>query len=207
MRFSAPMYSIYHFSDLIWVSCPVCHELGKVESDLKDLRRPKAQFSCLTCNAHLSNIGAWSGPVQGVVNRACATCGSMINYVSEPTRDTQACAELSCETCETVNSYPITWYRYQRDEPIDRFFGLPLWLQVHVKSNTMWLYNLKHLDYVRSYVSAKLREDDGRHKYSIVTNLPQWIKSRKNRALIIKKLNELEARLEAHLKHLGSEHS
>ena len=192
MRFNAPMYSIYHFSDLIWVRCPQCQGIGKVEADSSDPRRPSAQFSCLMCHAHRSDLAEWSGPLQGVVSQACAVCGSMIRHVGEPTRDLEERLEISCDTCDSVRSYPVVWHRCRGDEPIDRFFGLPLWLQTRVKSHTLWLYNLEHLAYVRSYVSAKLREDDGRYKYSIITNLPKWIKSRKNRDLIIRKLNEIE---------------
>ena len=200
MRFNAPMYSIYHFSDLIWVRCPQCDRLGKVEASFSGRRRLTAQFSCLTCDAHHEEPVKWFGPVQGVVQCTCAVCGSGIDYTTEPTRECAEQIELACDTCNAVGPYSVKWYRYQGDEPIDRAFGLPLYLQTSVKGNTLWLYNLEHLEYVRSYVSAKLRGDDGRHKYSIVTNLPRWVKSRKNRELIIKKLNGLEARLKMRLR-------
>ena len=197
------MHSIYHFSDLMWVRCPQCDGLGKVEAEFSGHRRLTAQFTCLTCDADQTEPVKWFGPVQGIVQRPCAVCGSGISHTTEPTRECAEQIELMCDTCDAVRSYPVTWYRYQGDEPIDRVFGLQLYLQTSIKGNTLWLYNLEHLEYVRSYVSAKLREDDGRHKYSIVTNLPQWVKSRKNRELIIKKLNELESHLKSTLgRHL-----
>jgi hypothetical protein len=57
------------------------------------------------------------------------------------------------------------------------------------------LYSLKHLKYLKEYVAAKLREDNDRHKYSMITNLPQWIKSAKNREAILKKLSKLEVEI------------
>ncbi len=61
-----------------------------------------------------------------------------------------------------------------------------------VKDKIIWFYNMDHLEYLNDYISSKLREDDGRHKYSMITNLPQWIKSAKNRDLILKKMHRLE---------------
>ena len=159
MRFNEPMYSIYHFSNLIWVSWPQCQGVGKVEAEFKHQRCLTAQFTCLTCDAHLDEPTEWFGLSQGVVNQACAVCGSKIRHTSEPTRDLKEHLEIKCGRCEAVRPYPVTWYRYQGNEPNDRVFGLPLYLQTQVKSHTLWLYNLEHLAYVRSYVSAKLRED------------------------------------------------
>jgi len=58
------------------------------------------------------------------------------------------------------------------------------------------MYNIDHLDYLKEYVEAKLREDDARHKYSMITNLPQWVKSSKNRDIIVKRLNKLKSEFE-----------
>ena len=73
--------------------------------------------------------------------------------------------------------------------------GYELWLQADVKGNILWVYNQEHLSYLRDYISAKLRDVDGRHKYSLIANLPQWVKDAKNRDTIVKKLNKLEQQL------------
>ena len=83
------------------------------------------------------------------------------------------------------------WYKYKQDFAIDPYFGLDLYLQVNIKENVFWVYNIDHLKYLRHYVSSTLREGYGRHKYSLITNLPQWIKAAKNRELIVKKLDFL----------------
>jgi len=67
-----------------------------------------------------------------------------------------------------------------------------LCLQTDIKGKIIWFYNIDHLKYLKDYIASKLREDDGRHKYSLITNLPQWIKSAKNRNLILKKIDRLE---------------
>jgi hypothetical protein len=41
---------------------------------------------------------------------------------------------------------------------VDWYFRLPLWLQISCCGETLWAYNLKHLEIIEQYVSAKLRE-------------------------------------------------
>ncbi len=99
---------------------------------------------------------------------------------------------ITCDACNTKDDFNINWYRYHKDTATDPYFGFDLWLQTTLKDHTLWLYNINHLDYLLEYVEATLRTDDGRHKYSMITNLPQWVKSAKNRETITKKLNRLK---------------
>ena len=76
----------------------------------------------------------------------------------------------------------------------DPFFYLPLWLQTHFDGNTLWAYNIEHLDFLRGHVEAKLRERNGQElsNRSLGSRLPKWMTSKKNRELVLKKITELK---------------
>lgn len=60
-----------------------------------------------------------------------------------------------------------------------------------MKNNVLWGYNTKHLEYIKIYIKATLREDNNRNKYSLIANLPQWMLSSKNRETVVKKIDKL----------------
>jgi hypothetical protein len=83
----------------------------------------------------------------------------------------------------------------------DPYFGMPLWLQVETRHGWLWAYNLEHLDLIRRFVQAPLRErapwyDIGR-KMTLVARLPAWIKRGKNRAEILRAVGRIHASLDA----------
>ena len=206
MRFNKPAYGTVHFSEKIWVKCPNCGGIGLVETELGKYNIPypsgyRTKFHCKNCDCRKTENNEWFGYCQGTIYQACGFCGSRISFTSKPTKELYKTAKIKCDACKREKDYELNWYRFKQEKPTDPFFGFDLWLQTNVKSNILWLYNLEHVNYLREYVEAKLREDDGRHKYSMITNLPQWIKSAKNRGLIIKKLCKLEEELEKKTTH------
>jgi hypothetical protein len=61
----------------------------------------------------------------------------------------------------------------------------------------LWAYNLQHLDLIRRFVAADLRErapwyDHGR-KMTLVARLPAWMKSAKNRDEVLRAVDRLRA--------------
>ena len=197
MKFNQPAYPTVYFSENICVKCPKCTEPALVNSQPRKYSIPfplnhQSKCTCGYCGFHQSGNDQWAGYLQGFVNQSCGHCGTKVFHSTEPTKKPYPNTKVTCETCQQTRAYEIAWYRYRGDKPTDPYFGFDLWLQTDVKDNVLWLYNLEHLTYLRDYVSAKLREDNGRHKYSMITNLPQWMKSSKNRDLIVKKLNKLE---------------
>lgn len=205
MRFNLPAYPTVHFSESIWVQCPNCQDMGLVRTHLSRYNIPfptgySTQFACKYCHYSKTHNEDWYGYYQGTSYQTCGFCGSGLSFISEPTKAPYEKVILSCDACKQTKPYPLKWYRYKEDKPIDPFFGLDLWMQTSIKSNTLWLYNQDHLAYLRAYVQAKLRADDQRHKYSMISNLPQWVKAAKNRDLIIRKLNQLEKELKNKIK-------
>lgn len=161
----------------------------------------KSVCNCDSCGFQDAENEAWSGFVQGFVNRACGNCGSRISHTTEPTRNPYDSSELTCEVGKTNRKYKTQWYRYRNDMPTDPYFGFDLLLQTNIKGNILWLYNIDHLNYLMEYVESKLREDGGRHKYSMITNLPQWVKSAENRDWIVKKLNRVKQEFKKQTAH------
>lgn len=85
-------------------------------------------------------------------------------------------------------------------EPTDGYFGLPLWLRVRFSDGTLWAYNREHLAVMQAFVQAKLRERRRDPKFgwfnrSFLGRLPAWIKSAKNREVILRRLQRLHAML------------
>lgn len=73
----------------------------------------------------------------------------------------------------------------------------PLWLRTETRHGEIWAYNLEHLDLLRRFVAADLRErapwyEHGR-KMTYVARLPAWIKSAKNRDEVLRAIDRLRA--------------
>ncbi|MDV9168969.1 hypothetical protein R6V09_02290 [Streptomyces sp. W16] len=72
-----------------------------------------------------------------------------------------------------------------------------LWLRTGTRHGELWAYNLQHLDLIRRFVAADLRERapwyDTGHKMTLVARLPAWMKSAKNRAEVLRAVDRLRA--------------
>ncbi|MFJ5115760.1 hypothetical protein ACIQAD_34485 [Streptomyces sp. NPDC088551] len=83
----------------------------------------------------------------------------------------------------------------------DPYFGVPLWLQVETRHGWLWAYNLEHLDLIRCFVQASLRERAPWHgtgqKMTLVARLPAWIKRAKNRDEVLRAVSRIHASLAA----------
>jgi len=81
----------------------------------------------------------------------------------------------------------------------DPYFGSPLWLQIETRHGWLWAYNLEHLDLIRRFVQAPLRERapwyDTGQKMTLVARLPAWIKRAKNRDEILRAVSRARASL------------
>ncbi|MET8962027.1 hypothetical protein ACWEQ2_31995 [Streptomyces sp. NPDC004096] len=77
----------------------------------------------------------------------------------------------------------------------DPYFGLPLWLQHETRHGWLWAYNLEHLDLIRRFVQASLRERapwyDTGQKMTLVARLPAWIKRARNRDEILRVVSRI----------------
>jgi hypothetical protein len=111
---------------------------------------------------------------------------------------------LVCRTCglaRTWNGRCVTFSHGTDWSPADPYFGAPLWLRIRTRHGWLWAYNLEHLDLIRRFVQASLRErapwyDTGR-KMTVVARLPVWTKRARNRDEVLRAIGRLHASLAA----------
>jgi hypothetical protein len=86
-----------------------------------------------------------------------------------------------------------------RGEATDPYFGLPLWLQAETRHGWLWAYNPEHLELLRRFVRAPLRErgpwDPHGKRMTVVARLPAWIKSAKNRGEVLRAIDRIRSTL------------
>ncbi|MEU3620752.1 hypothetical protein ABZ725_52275 [Streptomyces sp. NPDC006872] len=95
----------------------------------------------------------------------------------------------------------VTLSRGAAQPATDPYFGMPLWFQVETRHGWLWAYNLEHLDLIRRFVGASLRERapwyDTGQKMTLVARFPAWIKRAKNRDEILRAVSRIHASLAA----------
>lgn len=141
--------------------------------------------SCPNCNskAKVTSLGEYSPYITRIKKRfLCSHCGMTKEFVPKH----------NCFNQSKI-SYGSNWndgYINIGGE-FDWYFGYPLYLQIACCGHTLWAYNLEHLEYIKNYVEAELREN-GTYYLSVESRLPYWIKSAKNRNAVLKAIAKLE---------------
>jgi hypothetical protein len=102
---------------------------------------------------------------------------------------------LTCSHCALARDCPATTSTW--GEPVDPWFGEPLWLRADFREHTVWAFNPGHLKVLRDFVAADLRERTPTEGavLSMLEKLPDWMTSAKNRADVLAVLDRLADRL------------
>jgi len=125
---------------------------------------------------------------------------------------------VRCPSCERIAHFerrPCTppdagGRRYPHTRPLCRSCGLcridtgpsqhprpALRLRTGTGHGELWAYNLRHLDLIRRFVAADLRERapwyDTGQKMTLVARLPVWMKSVRNRDEVLRAVHRLRA--------------
>lgn len=102
---------------------------------------------------------------------------------------------LSCTRCLYVDEWKSSVYCSQSD-PVDPYLGLPLWLQTSLGSDrVLWALLSEHLDLLAQYIGSTLRERrHGGCGGSCLERLPAWMKSARNRDVVLRAVDRLRAR-------------
>lgn len=131
----------------------------------------------------------------------CPKChGPAFIYPKLNFRDEKFWSErkLICKNCKYFKSKmpspPLILY-----EDRDWFFNLPLFLTASCCNQTLYAFNIEHLNFIEAFVSSKLksrRQDPkwGWSNQSLFSRLPKWIKSSKNKDNILKAIRQLKAK-------------
>lgn len=70
------------------------------------------------------------------------------------------------------------------------------YLKIPCCGETLWVVNLEHLNFLEEYTQAQLRERTPNINKSLISRLPQWMKSAKNRDAILTSIRKLKTRLD-----------
>ncbi|MFD8012639.1 hypothetical protein [Streptomyces sp. NPDC058955] len=131
----------------------------------------------------------------------CPACTRSARVVPAPDADTGpgggrtlfAPRRLVCRHCGLSRSWSdrVVAFSRGRDEPAtDPYFGAPLALQTETRHGRLWAYDLEHLDLIRRFVRASLRERapwyDTGQKMTLVARLPAWITRARNREEVLR---------------------
>lgn len=124
----------------------------------------------------------------------CPACAGRA-HAQRLTLPTRPGARLVCPGCGHTD---------QRDDgsggiggAFDPWFGQPLWLQTSCLGETLWAFDLAHVELLEAYVAARLRE---RHRSSepasirnrsLLSRLPDWMKLARHRPAVLRGLAEL----------------
>jgi hypothetical protein len=123
----------------------------------------------------------------------CPRC-SMCAYVF-PLPDQEqlvpATAKIVCHTCGLNNVQPVH-ASVIHNTAHDWYFHLPLWLQTPCCGHILWARNRAQLAFLEQYVGAHLREEVPDSNQSLVSRLPRWLKSAKNRADVLRGIERLK---------------
>ena len=189
-------YSVYTALNAgLYVTCPRCGGLGMVT--LKD---GQGRFQCTGCgHSETEKRSGYRCRVQNL----CKTCG---RYYNVPIRDrrqqTYPVLRVPCPYCGAVmpgrvekTGQPV-WYgndaNLRRGQ--DPIFGFDLWFRTGFDGKPVWALNREHLAYLIGYLSASLREKPVGHPglRTQADMLPTFMKTAKNRARLVKKLQKLQ---------------
>jgi len=126
----------------------------------------------------------------------CPECGSKAAVV--PSVDDQDTYKATCFTCgfSKEESGERNGFWWHDDNPSDGYLGYQLWLHSECAGHSLWVFNMRHLTLLESFIGAQLRErqmdeQKGWHNSSLISRLPKWMKSKSNRNQLLRCLQKL----------------
>ncbi|PRX98842.1 hypothetical protein [Allonocardiopsis opalescens] len=185
------------------VRCPWCATRGLVAGDRfactgcgRSHVDPDAEAGwwCACCGEWEGTSAHWfHGPADAAANGACGGCGRELAWSARYPRRSAAPAEhrAECPGCHRTTVLAVALSNVVRPaDPVDRLFGLPLWLQTPCAGHVLWAVNRRHLDYLDAYLTARHRDIA---TLSLGDRLPRWMTSAKNRDAVGRALTRLHA--------------
>lgn len=188
-RFSDPGDTLSDFADHFVVHCPKCDAKAHIDA--------RQRLVCTAC-FHVEEAGHWYGAATATVQVKCRECHHPLSR-SAPWDGQWKKLTMRCEQCGDTCEYEagITRHYFNQGRKTDPVFGLNLWLQDEFRGELLWAYNYEHLETLRAYIAAKLRErgisprNTIRKNTAMVGRLPDFIKKAKNREDLLRCIEAL----------------
>ena len=142
----------------------------------------------VVCPACTGRAIAISDQIKENARLSCTNCGyskevsTRYNYNPEENRQTG-------KPDGANSSKPKT---FQLFTAAHTYFNAELWLQGPFKEHVFWAYNHTHLNYLKRYIAATLRESTDRRHFTLVEKLPKFIQAAGNRQALLKIIEQLE---------------
>lgn len=193
-RFQDKNISLYYFENEIFVKCPKCQKRAVVAKDNPHSYYSSRTLKCVNC----FYIQKGRKKTFDIALRCfCPNCTFQLKIDITDVKEKKETIAIKCTNCGATESYAPKnmvqeWQYSNPGEPSDSYFGLSLWLVEKFRGNLLWALNYQHLQYLKEYIAATLREKNNRTHWTMVEKLPDWMKSGKNRDKLIKLINELE---------------
>ncbi|MEU9170733.1 hypothetical protein AB0D34_23495 [Streptomyces sp. NPDC048420] len=121
--------------------------------------------------------------------------------VDDPAPSMFAKRRLVCRNCGLSRESKGGGVHFFRGtgQAVDPYFHEPLFLQTETRHGWLWAYNPEHLELIRQFVQASLREHAPWHepgrRMTAVARLPTWIKRARNRAEVLRAIERIRASL------------
>jgi len=119
----------------------------------------------------------------------CPTCSK--KAIAKVDFDTKL-ARLICAACGCNKETSIAIRNGCFTMAANFYFQAELWLKMSFKNELFWAYNDKHLDYLKRYISATLREHKDRTGFTLLEKLPKFYHEAKNREGMLKIIEKLK---------------
>lgn len=189
---------LFYWASEVEVLCPQCQHQGVVRGcPIHRDGRYQGHFDCQHCHHQMDvRTDHWQSEWFGYGRQPCQKCGFQWVSVARqyPDRKMET-GQVSCSNCQAINEIKLS---YRPASPshhdVDPYFGLSLALCEPTRSGSIWAYNAHHLSHLEQYIRATLREGTT-VSGSYFSRLPAWVKSAKNRAMVLKAIERLKPRM------------
>lgn len=176
----------------ICVSCPKCQKMAIVDnSNYFNSLDYYSEVRCHHCGFQKNSLEITYYVIKGQFR--CPECTTRIPYFQDNLKQKPESLQIKCDYCHYEIIITPKYEKHYKEFPnpnglaCDFMFGLPFYYQTNIRGNLFWAYNQAHAQEMLDYVSADLRERFG---MTMVAKLPTFIKSAKNRDLVIKVLEK-----------------
>jgi len=193
-RFKDENYTIHNFQNEVFVECPKCSKKAVIKKEIPNSYWSERTLACPHC--HYSQKGR-KKTFKVELKCNCSNCASKIDITIPNVNKKKESIGIKCKNCGITQDYEPKnvvqeWMFSTIGKPSENYFGLPLWISSNFKTFSFWAFNYEHLEYLKKYIFADLRERNNRIHWTMVEKLPVWMKSGKNRDKLIKIIKELE---------------